>query len=227
MLRRMAEESAAKAGKRGRKYEPVIAHSKRGEVCESWWGQAWCHNLERYADYESRLDRGKRYIRSGTVIDLQIKNGRVEAKVQGRRKTPYKVEIRIGRLSEDSIQRIVSQCNERIESVEALVQGRFPEDLKGVFTEEDGLFPKPNEIQFSCSCPDWALLCKHVAAVLYGIGVKFDENPFFFFHLRGIDVDRFLDITVQSRVETMLSHADVQSERIITDRDVNALFGVL
>ena len=177
-LRRRASESLQTATKKGRHYEPVIVKTTRGPICESWWGQAWCENLEGYADYASRLERGQRYVRSGAVVDLQIRNGSVEAKVQGRRKAPYKVTIHIGRLSEEKCQSIIGRCNQKISSIETLVSGEFPEELKDVFTEEGGLFPTPREISFSCTCPDWALMCKHVAAVMYAIGVRFDENPF-------------------------------------------------
>lgn len=226
-LRRKARESIASAVKKGRAYEPIIARTRRGPLCESWWGQAWCDNLERYADYASRLERGKGYVRSGTVVDLQIHDQRVEARVQGRRKTPYKVEIRIGRLSEENCQRIIDRCNRKIESIEKLVSGEFPEELKDIFTEEGGLFPSPREISFSCSCPDWAVMCKHVAAVMYAIGIRFDENPFYFFGLRGIDVDRFIDVALENRVELMLKNADCKSERILDMSDASMLFGVL
>lgn len=226
-LRRKAKESLQTAKKRGRKYEPIVAKTKRGEVCTSWWGQAWCNNLEKYADYASRLERGKGYVRSGAVVDLQIHNGRVLAKVQGRRKTPYNVEIKIGRLSEESVQSIVDRCSARIDSMEKLVSGEFPEELKDIFTLEGGLFPTPREISFSCSCPDWAVMCKHVAAVMYGIGIRFDENPFYFFNLRGIDVDKFINVALESKVEQMLQNADCRSERIIEDDIISELFGVI
>ena len=226
-LRKKAMDSIQTAKKKGRTYEPVVAKSKRGPVCESWWGQAWCANLEKYADYATRLERGVRYIRSQTVVDLQVHDQRVEAKVQGRRKTPYKVEIRIGRLSEENCQKIISRCNKKIESIEKLVSGEFPEELKDIFTEEGGLFPSPREISFNCSCPDWAMMCKHVAAVMYGIGIRFDENPFYFFRLRGIDVDRFIDVALENRVEMMLKNADCRTERMMDSADLGALFGVL
>lgn len=226
-LRRKARESISSAKKKGRVYEPVTVRTKRGAISTSWWGNAWCENLERYADYASRIERGRAYVRSGAVVDLKIHDGHVEAKVQGRRKTPYKVEVRIGRLPEEKCQQIMNRCNQRISSMEKLVSGEFPEELKDVFTEEGGLFPTPREISFNCSCPDWALMCKHVAAVLYGIGVRFDENPFYFFTLRGIDVDRFIDVALENRVEMMLQHADVKSDRILDGADVTALFGVL
>ena len=226
-LRRRASESLQAATKKGRHYEPVIVKTTRGPICESWWGQAWCENLEGYADYASRLERGQRYVRSGAVVDLQIRNGSVEAKVQGRRKAPYKVTIHIGRLSEEKCQSIIGRCNQKISSIETLVSGEFPEELKDVFTEEGGLFPTPREISFSCTCPDWALMCKHVAAVMYAIGVRFDENPFYFFELRGIDVDRFINVALENRLDLMLEHADCSSDRIISGENVNALFGIL
>ena len=226
-LRRRASESLQAATKKGRHYEPVIVKTTRGPICESWWGQAWCENLEGYADYASRLERGQRYVRSGAVVDLQIRNGSVEAKVQGRRKAPYKVTIHIGRLSEEKCQSIIGRCNQKISSIETLVSGEFPEELKDIFTEEGGLFPTPREISFSCTCPDWALMCKHVAAVMYAIGVRFDENPFYFFELRGIDVDRFINVALENRLDLMLEHADCSSDRIISGENVNALFGIL
>lgn len=225
-LRRKAKESASTAKKKGKNYSPIIPKTRRGEICTSWWGQAWCRNLESYADYSSRLDRGKGYVRSGTVIDLQIHDGKVLAKVQGRRRSPYNVEIRIGRLSEENCQKIIDKCSTRIESLEKLVSGEFPEELKEVFTSEGGLFPTVKEISFGCSCPDWALMCKHVAAVMYGIGVRFDENPFYFFSLRGIDVDRFIGVALENRVEKMLQNAECKSDRII-DEDISSLFGVI
>ena len=226
-LRAMAKDSVKRAGKKGKTYDPIVCRTSRGEICESWWGKSWCKNLEQYADYASRLDRGKGYVRSGAVIDLQIADGHVTAKVHGRRKTPYKVEIRIGRLSEENCQRIIDRCTSRIESLETLVKGEFPEELKDIFTEEGGLFPTPREISFNCSCPDWAMMCKHVAAVMYGIGIRFDENPFYFFTLRGIDADRFIGVALENSVEKMLKNAEVESDRIIKDTDMTALFGVL
>jgi uncharacterized Zn finger protein len=226
-LRRRATESLQAAKKKGRRYEPVKVKTVRGPICVSWWGRAWCDNLEGYADYASRLERGQSYVRSGAVVDLQIHNGSVEAKVQGRRKTPYKVTIHIGRLSEENCQRIISRCNQKISSIETLVSGEFPEELKDIFTEEGGLFPTPREISFSCTCPDWALMCKHVAAVMYAIGVRFDENPFYFFELRGIDVDRFINVALENRLDLMLENADCSSDRIISSESVSALFGIL
>lgn len=223
-LKSKVDETTKKAKKKGTVLEPVIIEGK--DIVNSWWGKAWCENLERYADYQSRLPRGKRYVKSGTVVDLKIEKGKVSAKVQGTRKTPYKVEIRISPLKEEKTQALIQQCTKKIENLEQLVNGTFPEELKELFISEQGLFPTPREISFSCSCPDWALLCKHVAAVLYGIGNRFDQNPLLFFELRGIDVNRFIDITIENRIETMLENVDKPSKRIIEKQDYAELFGL-
>lgn len=219
-----AENTVKRAQAKGKTMEPVVISGRK--IAKSWWGDAWCRNLERYADYESRLERGKRYVRTGTVVDLKIGKGKVSARVQGRRKAPYKVEIRISPLSEERCQYAISRCERKIENLELLLQGRFPEELKELFTGDGGLFPDPKEISFSCSCPDWALLCKHVAAVLYGIGAKFDENPMLFFELRGIDVDKFIGVALENKVEHMLANADCISERVIPGGDWEELFGI-
>lgn len=224
-LRKKATSSVSQAKKKGQLYEPVMVSGR--QICKSWWGQAWCSNLERYADYTSRLDRGKRYVRSGAVVDLKINDGKIDARVQGNRKVPYKVEIRISPLSEERCQPVIEKCGRKIENMESLIGGSFPDDLKELFTGTDGLFPTPREISFQCSCPDWALMCKHVAAVMYAIGVRVDENPFWFFRLRGIDVDRFINVTLANKVESMLENAEQPSERILDEDGALELFGVL
>lgn len=216
--------SVYKANRQGKDYEPVTVMSR--SIADNWWGRAWCENLERYADYSSRLERGRRYVRTGTVIDLKIKKGHVTAKVQGSRKTPYNVDIRISPLDEIRCQKIMSVCGSRIESLEALLSGDFPEEYKDIFLSRDGLFPTPKEISFNCSCPDWAIMCKHVSAVLYGIAVRFDHDPLLFFELRGIDIDRFVDVTLENSVESMLKNVNVDSPRILRNIKVDELFGI-
>ena len=223
-LKRKSEASRVSAEKKGKRLEPVVIQGRN--IAKSWWGRAWCDNLERYADYESRLERGKRYVKTGAVIDLSITKGRIQAKVQGSRKTPYKVEIRISPLSEERCQEILQTCGKRVETLENLLAGDFPEELKELFTQRGGLVPSSREISFSCSCPDWALMCKHVAAVLYGIGARLDENPSLFFELRGIEMGRFIDVAIVSRVERMLKNAGQTSGRTIDERDIRGLFGI-
>lgn len=223
-LKKNAAASRKKEKKKGNILEPVAVHSRN--IVTNWWGKAWCQNLEQYADYENRLDRGKRYVRNGSVIDLKIQKGRILARVQGTRKVPYKVEIRISPLSEEKCQSILTKCGRKIENMEELLAGNFPMDMQELFQGKDGLFPTPREISFNCSCPDWALMCKHVAAALYGVGVRLDEQPLLFFELRGINVERFIDVALANKVEEMLANAGKASERIITDEDIFGLFGV-
>ena len=223
-LKRKLEASRKIAEKKGKVLDPVVIQGR--SIANSWWGRAWCANLERYADFESRLGRGKRYVKTGAVIDLKIGKGKIQAKVQGSRKTPYKVEIRISPLSEERCQQIIGKYGQRVENLEKLLAGDFPEALKELFTERDGLFPSPREISFSCSCPDWALMCKHVAAALYGIGARLDEDPSLFFELRGIEVGRFVDVAIANRVELMLKNVGRKSARTIGDNEILELFGV-
>ena len=224
-LKENAKNTRKKAAAKGQTLHPVVIKSR--QIANSWWGKAWCENLERYADFDTRLPRGRRYVRTGAVIDLQIKKGKIMARVQGTRKTPYKVEIRISPLSEERIETITGKCGTRVETLDKLVNGDFPKELKEVFLDEGGLFPKPREISFSCSCPDWAVMCKHVAATLYGVGARLDEEPLLFFSLRGIDTNKFVDVVISSRVESMLANVDKPSDKIIRDTRLEDLFGIM
>lgn len=224
-LQKNAAESRKREKQKGNVLEPVTAHGRN--IVKNWWGTAWCNNLEQYADYESRLERGKRYVRNGSVIDLKIQKGKIAARVQGTRKVPYKVEIRISPLSEEKCQAIIQKCGRKIENMEKLLSGNFPEEMQELFQGKDGLFPTPKEISFNCSCPDWALMCKHVAAALYGVGVRLDDQPLLFFELRGIDIGHFIDVTLSNKVEAMLANENKPSDRIMADEDITGLFGVL
>lgn len=224
-LRKNAASTAQKAKRKGQALSPVIISGRK--IAKSWWGQAWCENLERYADYETRLSRGQRYVRSGAVVDLTIQQGKILARVQGSRKIPYKVEIRISPLSQERCEDVMGRCESRVDSLEHLLSGSFPEELKDLFLGKGGLFPAPREIAFGCSCPDWAVMCKHVAAALYGVGARLDEDPTLFFTLRGIDPNRFVDVVIANRIESMLANATRPSSRIISSSGWEDLFGVL
>lgn len=225
-IRKKASATKKQDKKKGKEFAPVVIQGRT--IAKNWWGKAWCENLERYADYTNRIDRGKRYVRSGAIVDLQIDSGKVLAKVQGTRKIPYKVEIRISPLSEEKCQSIIERCTTKLENVEQLLEGNFSSEMKALFEGEDGLFPSPREISFNCSCPDWALMCKHVAAALYGIGARFDEQPLMFFKLRGIDFNHFIDVTLANKIEVMLKNAEhPQSDRIMCEDRLTELFGVL
>lgn len=204
---------------------PVIIEGR--VLAKNWWGKAWNHNLESYADYTNRIGRGKSYVRAGKVVDLQIAKGIINARVQGSRRTPYKIEIKIDPLREKIRQKIIEQCGHKISNIEALADGDLPEDMVNLFTSAEGLFPKPKEIKFDCSCPDWAYMCKHVAAVLYGVGSRFDDDPLLFFELRDIDVGEFIRKSVDDKLNSMLKNAEKGSDRVIEDDKLEKLFGVL
>ncbi len=228
-LQRNVENTQSKAAKKGKQLHPITVTGRN--ITTTWWGNAWCKNLERYADYQSRIERGKRYVRAGTVVDLQIEQGKISARVQGSRKTPYKVEIRISPISEEQCQKIIDRCTKKVSNLEYLLSGNFPDEMKDLFGSRGGLFPAPKEISFSCSCPDWALMCKHVAAVLYGVGVRLDEDPLLFFKLRGIDINCFVDVSLATKVDKLLENANeayTTSGRILSENtDFTALFGIL
>lgn len=224
-LQKKAQASVNNAKNKGKEMHPIIVDGR--QIAKSWWGMAWCKNIEQYADYASRIERGKRYVRSGAVVDLQIVKGKVKARVQGTRKAPYKVEINISPLKEEVCEDIIEKCSSQIQNLQQLVNGQFPESLKDIFLSENGLFPSQREISFNCSCPDWALMCKHVAAVLYAIGTKLDENPFLFFELRGIDVNKLVDVTIKDHIDSLLEHANMPpTDRVMDDSCIESLFGL-
>jgi uncharacterized Zn finger protein len=182
--RRQAEAKIAALRKKGRSLAPVKIEGRK--IATTFWGQSWCANLERYSDYASRLPRGRSYVRNGLVIDLQIAKGKVTAMVSG--SELYEVEIAIAPVAAKRWKGICRECAGTIDSLIELLQGRLAKGVMDrVCREGDGLFPQPSEIKLSCSCPDWADMCKHVAGALYGIGARLDTQPRLLFELRGVD----------------------------------------
>lgn len=223
------KEKAGKAAEKLRKknpdIEPVILEGRA--LAKTWWGKAWNQNLESYADYSNRIARGRSYIRSNTILDLKISKGNVIALVQGSSVKPYAVKIQIDTLKQQNWDKVTALCNHRIDTLEQLVEGKFPKELEVLFTEKKyGLFPSPKEIHFDCSCPDWASMCKHVAAVLYGIGARLDSNPMLFFELRDLDSKELLKKSVERKLEYMLKNAENKSNREIAEEDVFDIFGI-
>ena len=214
----------AKLRKKNPDIQPVVAE---GKLAKSWWAQAWNKNLEGYADYANRIGRGRSYVRSGNVLDLSIMSGEVRSLVQGTKVKPYEITIKINPLSRTKWDNIVKRCSRKIGNLEELASGKFPQELMDLFTNRgDGLFPSPDEIQFDCSCPDWASMCKHVAAALYGIGVRFDSDPTLFFVLRDIDFADLLKKSVDEKMNSMLKNAGKITGRVMSDADTFELFGV-
>lgn len=183
--RARAEAYAKKLAKSQRRPLQPIEQTGR-KIATTFWGQAWCDNLERYSDFASRLPRGRTYVRNGSVIDLQIQRGRIAAIVSG--SDVYRVTIDIQTLTESAWRQIKRDCSQAIASLMDLLQGRFDQGMMRRLTQrEGGLFPRPQEITMRCTCPDWAKLCKHVAATLYGVGTRLDAAPELLFTLRDVD----------------------------------------
>ena len=172
--RRLAAKKIAKLKQAGRKISPVEIAGRK--ITTTFWGGAWSHNLESYSDYANRLPRGRTYLRNGSLVDLQIEAGRVRALVSG--SEIYQVEIEIKRLAKARWRRIKGQCANQIDSLVELLQGSLSKGVMEIVTRKgSGLFPSPREISLDCSCPDWATMCKHVAATLYGVGARLDHRP--------------------------------------------------
>jgi uncharacterized Zn finger protein len=196
-------------------------------LVRTWWGKAWNGNLGKYADYANRIGRGRSYVRHGAVLDLQIKPGQVSALVQGSQGSPYTVTIKIKPISEPVWKQIKTACEGQLASLQELLEGRFPKSLAELFTAKgSGLFPAPKEIDFQCSCPDWAYMCKHVAAVLYGIGTRLDEDPGLFFVLRKMKMDDLITQAVRDKSERLLKQAKKKTARVIGDADLGEVFGI-
>jgi uncharacterized Zn finger protein len=204
---------------------PVILQGN--SLARSWWAKTWNNNLERYADYANRIGRGRSYLRHGAVLDLKITPGQVRALVMGSAANPYEVVIDIQPIGKTHLQAIKKQCESHLKSLQELLAGKFSKTLAEVFfSEKTGLFPDPKAIKFQCSCPDWAVMCKHVAAVLYGIGARFDEDPNLFFTLRGVETGDLVADAVKDRTEELLSKTKQQSAKIIADADLSDIFGI-
>jgi uncharacterized Zn finger protein len=173
-----------KRRKKGDSVSPVTIQGRT--IVTTFWGKAWCDNLERYSDFANRLPRGRTYVRNGSVIDLQISSGEIKALVSGTE--IYEITVKVTPVKKARWRSICNDCAGAIDSLVELLQGRLSTGvMERICQQNAGLFPSPKEIQLSCSCPDWAEMCKHVAAVLYGIGARLDKQPELLFRLHGVN----------------------------------------
>lgn len=218
--RKMAEREAAARRKKGEVLSPVAVRG-RG-LADTFWGKAWCANLERYGDYANRLPRGRTYVRNGSVIDLKVELGRVKALVMGTHL--YRVEVNITPLEKGRWEALVAECAGKVGSALELLQGKLSDAVMAVITREGtGLFPAPREIRFSCSCPDYASLCKHVAAALYGVGARLDHAPELLFRLRGVDPG---EMAGRAGVDAILEGTAPRADSRLDETDLSGLFGI-
>lgn len=187
-----AQKQMEKLKKKGVNIQPVQLAGRK--IADSFWGKGWCDHMESFSDYANRLPRGRTYVRNGSVCHLEIKGGQIEAMVSG--SELYKVAITITPLKAMKWESVKRACSGRIGSLIDLLRGKLDHGVMEVVTHrKEGLFPLPGEMKFDCDCPDWADMCKHVAAVLYGIGARLDESPEMLFVLRGVNHEELVDVT--------------------------------
>jgi uncharacterized Zn finger protein len=218
--RRRAQRELKKLKTKGQSAAPVTIEGRT--IAKSFWGKSWCTNLERYSDYANRLPRGRTYVRNGSVVDLQIAKGEVLAFVSG--SDLYKIKIGIAPVKAGHWKGICRDCAGSVDSLVELLQGRLAKGVMDrVCREGDGLFPSPDDIKLSCSCPDWADMCKHVAAVLYGVGARLDHEPRLLFVLRGVDEQ---DLIASAAEDVSLTKGTPATAQVLDEGDVAALFGL-
>ena len=206
--------------KKGRVISPVSVDGRT--IAKTFWGKAWCENLESYSDYENRLPRGRTYVRNGSVVDLQIATGQITALVSG--SEIYEVKVEILPVARPRWQSICEDCGDSIDSLVELLQGRLSKGvMERISQQQTGLFPSPKEIKLSCSCPDWAEMCKHVAAVLYGIGARLDQQPELLFRLREVDEKELIAHAGKALPSAKKSPS---AAKVLGEEDLSKLFGL-
>src|SRR6266699_2657745 len=218
--RRKAVREMEKLKKKGHPVSPVVIEGRA--IAKTFWGRAWCDNLERYSDFANRLPRGRTYARNGSVVDLQIGGGEVKALVSG--SEIYEVAVKVTPVSKARWRSLCSDCAGTIDSLVELLQGRFSKGvMERMCRERTGLFPSPDEIQLSCSCPDWASMCKHIAAVLYAIGARLDEQPELLFKLREVDGK---DLIAKAGEGLSLAKKSPAAAKVLKGGELSEIFGL-
>lgn len=218
--RRNAEREMQKLKKEGHSVAPVVIEGRT--IASTFWGKSWCENLERYSDFASRLPRGRTYVRNGSVVDLQVAAGAVSATVSG--SELYTVKITVTPMAKAKWSTICRDCSGAIDSLVELLQGRFSKGvMERICQQQTGLFPMPAEIELSCSCPDWASMCKHVAAVLYGVGARLDEKPELLFLLRQVDEN---ELIAKAGDGLPLTKKTPTAAKVLSGEGLSELFGL-
>lgn len=208
------------AEKQKRACQPVRIQGKT--IAKSFWGKAWCDHVESLSDYANRLPRGRTYVRNGSVVDLVISAGEVRAVVAGSH--PYEISISIQKLDRPTWDGIKRDCSRSINSLLDLLGGRLSDGVMRRLTDsEAGCFPRGSQIEMSCDCPDWSACCKHLAAVLYGIGSRLDDEPGLLFLLRGVNQDELINQAVSK--ENLAQELNAGSGDLAGE-DLSAMFGI-
>jgi uncharacterized Zn finger protein len=215
-----ARREMDKLRKKGQPIEPVSIDGRK--IAHSFWGKGWCDHLEGFSDYSNRLPRGRTYVRNGSVCHLAIEPGRLEAYVSG--SELYTVTISVTKLKAGRWEAIKRRCAGQVGSILELLQGKLSEQVMAVVADRgDGLFPKPGEIKLDCSCPDGARMCKHVAAVLYGIGARLDHQPELLFVLRKVDQQ---DLIANVGADLSKKGRRPAGAKVLASDDLSEMFGI-
>jgi uncharacterized Zn finger protein len=215
-----AERAVARFRKKGRALSPVRVAGRA--IAVTFWGRAWCDNMERYSDFSNRLPRGRTYVRNGALIDLKIAAGEVAAQVVG--SDIYTTTVKIAALPKVRWKGITADCAGSIDSLVELLQGRLSRGvMERLCRPGTGLFPAPRDIAFDCSCPDWATMCKHVAAVLYGVGARLDSEPELLFTLRRVDAK---DLVARAGADLSLAKKAPAAGKLLAGGNLAEVFGI-
>jgi len=217
--RAVAARELKKLRSEGMDIDPIEIRGRK--IAHTFWGEAWCNHLERYSDFANRLPRGRTYVRNGSVCHLAIKKGKIEAIVSG--SALYHVTIRIASLDSPRWDKMCRQCAGHIGSILELLQGQLSSQVMNIVTDPaNGLFPQPGELKLHCDCPDWAVMCKHVAAVLYGVGARLDEKPELLFLLRKVDHQELISANLDMQTAT----TGQGKQRRLANQDLSDIFGI-
>jgi uncharacterized Zn finger protein len=190
----------------------IKARTKRGQFGEHWWARRWIEVLESFG-WDNRLQRGRSYARKGQVMSIDVQPGRVTARVQGSRRTPYTVRINVERLGDDEWERAIDAVAEQALFAARLLVGEMPTEIEEAFLAAGvSLFPTSRDVGMSCSCPDWVVPCKHIAAVYYLLGEEFDRDPFLLFTLRGCTREHLMTALRARRADRATLVEEVEQE---------------
>ncbi|MGK7887711.1 MAG: SWIM zinc finger family protein [Leptolyngbyaceae cyanobacterium] len=207
--------------------KPMIANTpsspatNENAIAQEWWVQRWIDLLNTYR-FKKRLERGRIYAREGNILNLEFRNGKVHAVVQGTAPEPYKLTISIERFSDEDWQFVIASMAEKAIYPAKLLAGTMPDDIETVFTSNGlSLFPFTlGDVRSRCNCPDPKNPCKHIAAVYYQLGDFFREDPFVLFQLRGRTKTEILEAIRHQRSHANNTGANLVSQNIQESKSV-------
>ena len=216
--REQALRKIDKLRKKGLVVQPIEINDRK--IATTFWGGSWCRHIESFNDYENRLPRGRTYVRNGSVCHLSIEQGLIKGIVGG--SDIYNVKIKVASLVTTTWEYIKKACLGKISSLLDLVSDKLTNSVMEIVCDRTkGIFPDLKEIKLSCDCPDYAIMCKHIAAVLYGVGARLDLQPELLFKLRGVNHEDLVDL------KTAISDVTASNKtkhRLIADRRLSKIF---